>query len=185
MRGGVCVCVFVCQNYCSHRQGGAHRDGTTNEYFWRRLEHTVVPNVQRLQAACRKFRVEVIFTVSFRGHLHGFRALRPLSSDTNLLPRGCCHHATAEAARDAAQVIESLTADGRDRSLDYKISGFHVPRGSWDARVLDAIAPTADEIVLPKTSSSAFVSTTLDTVLRNLGVKVSPPSPGSQTRVAG
>jgi ureidoacrylate peracid hydrolase len=30
-------------------------------------------------------------------------------------------------------VIESLTADGRDRSLDYKITGFNVPRGSFDA----------------------------------------------------
>ena len=68
-------------------------------------------------------------------------------------------------------VIESLTADGRDRSLDYKITGFHVPKGSWDAKVLDAIAPAADEIVLPKTSSSVFISTSIDYVLRNLGVR--------------
>ena len=26
-------------------------------------------------------------------------------------------------------VIESMTADGRDRSLDYKITGFNVPEG--------------------------------------------------------
>eukprot|EP00878_Enallax_costatus_P045269 GHUV01054362.1.p1 GENE.GHUV01054362.1~~GHUV01054362.1.p1 ORF type:complete len:124 (-),score=24.32 GHUV01054362.1:65-436(-) len=32
-------------------------------------------------------------------------------------------------------VIQSLTADGRERSLDYKISGFHVPPGCWDAKV--------------------------------------------------
>lgn len=32
-------------------------------------------------------------------------------------------------------VIQSLTADGRDRSLDYKISGFHIPPGSSDAQV--------------------------------------------------
>lgn len=32
-------------------------------------------------------------------------------------------------------VIQSLTHDGRDRGLDYKISGFHVPPGSWDAQV--------------------------------------------------
>ena len=32
-------------------------------------------------------------------------------------------------------VIQSLTADGRDQSLDYKISGFHVPPGSFDAEV--------------------------------------------------
>ncbi|MBV9965156.1 MAG: cysteine hydrolase, partial [Alphaproteobacteria bacterium] len=68
-------------------------------------------------------------------------------------------------------VIESLTEDGRDRSLDYKISGLHVPKGSWDARVIDAIAPAADEIVIPKTSSSPFISTNIDYVLRNLGVR--------------
>ena len=68
-------------------------------------------------------------------------------------------------------VIESLTRDGRDRSLDYKISGIHVPRGAWDARVIDEIAPAADEIVLPKTSSSVFISTNIDYVLRNFGVR--------------
>ncbi len=68
-------------------------------------------------------------------------------------------------------VIESLTQDGRDRSLDYKITGFHVPKGSWDAKVIDAIAPGRDEIVLPKTSSSVFISTNIDYLLRNLGVR--------------
>ena len=68
-------------------------------------------------------------------------------------------------------VIESLTKDGRDRSLDYKITGFNVPRGSWDGEVIDAIAPGEDEIVIPKTSSSVFISTNIDYVLRNLGTK--------------
>jgi ureidoacrylate peracid hydrolase len=67
--------------------------------------------------------------------------------------------------------IESLTKDGRDRSLDYKITGFHVPKGSWDGKVIDEIAPGDDEIVLPKSSSSVFVSTHIDYLLRNLGVK--------------
>ena len=67
--------------------------------------------------------------------------------------------------------IESLTKDGRDRSLDYKITGFQVPKGSWDGRVIDEIAPAEDEIRLPKTSSSVFVSTQLDYLLRNLGVR--------------
>jgi len=67
--------------------------------------------------------------------------------------------------------IESLTKDGRDMSLDYKITGFHVPRGSWDGKVIDQIAPGDDEIWLPKSSSSVFVSTHIDYVLRNLGVR--------------
>lgn len=67
--------------------------------------------------------------------------------------------------------IESLTKDGRDRSLDYKITGFNVPKGSWDAKVIDELEPGDDEIVLPKTSSSVFISTHIDYVLRNLGVR--------------
>ena len=67
--------------------------------------------------------------------------------------------------------IESLTKDGRDRSLDYKITGFNVARGSWDGKVIDELAPGEDEIVLPKSSSSVFVSTHIDYILRNLGVK--------------
>jgi nicotinamidase-related amidase len=46
-------------------------------------------------------------------------------------------------------VIESLTRDGRDRSLDYKLSDFFIP----------------------KTSSSLFNSTNIDYLLRNLGVE--------------
>ncbi|WLS04064.1 isochorismatase family cysteine hydrolase [Shinella oryzae] len=67
--------------------------------------------------------------------------------------------------------IESLTKDGRDRSLDYKITGFNVPKGSRDGKVIDELAPLEDEIVLPKSSSSVFVSTHVDYILRNLGVR--------------
>ena len=99
-------------------------------YFFEQLETHVVPNMQRLQTACRRAGVEVMYTV-----------------------------------------IQSLTRDGRDRSLDYKITGFNVPRGSWDGKVIDAIAPGEDEIVIPKTSSSVFISTNIDYVLRNLGTR--------------
>ena len=67
-------------------------------------------------------------------------------------------------------VIESLTRDGRDRSLDYKQTGYHFPPGSDDARVIDEVAPGPDDIVLPKTSSSPFNSTVLAYVLRNMGI---------------
>jgi ureidoacrylate peracid hydrolase len=122
------------QNFCAHPAGGEFKGLAEEEHrarhgwFFERLERAVLPNMRRLQAACRAAGVEVLYTV-----------------------------------------IESLTRDGRDRSLDYKITGFHVPRGSWDGQVLDAIAPGDDEIVLPKTSSNVFVSTNLDYVLRNLG----------------
>ena len=124
------------QNFSAHRQGGEFARMSESEidarygYYFAQLESVALPNMQRLQAACRAAGIEVMYTV-----------------------------------------IESLTRDGRDRSLDYKITGFHVPKGSWDAQVLKAIAPTGDEIVLPKTSSNVFISTSIDYVLRNLGVR--------------
>jgi ureidoacrylate peracid hydrolase len=125
------------QNYNARPDGGEYKDQgltpreaeTKHDYFFKRLKKVSVPNMQRLQRACRQKDIEVMYTV-----------------------------------------IESLTNDGRDRSLDYKITGFNVPKGSWDARVLDEIKPMEDEIVFPKTSSSVFISTNIHYILGNLGV---------------
>jgi ureidoacrylate peracid hydrolase len=99
-------------------------------YFWDRLAATVIPNGQRLLAACRGAGVEVLFTT-----------------------------------------VECYTLDGRDRSLDYKVSGIFFAKGSWEAQVLDELKPLPNEIVIPKMSSSVFVSTNIDYVLRNLGIE--------------
>ncbi|CAM9812053.1 unnamed protein product [Heterosigma akashiwo] len=64
-------------------------------------------------------------------------------------------------------VIESLTQDGRDSSLDYKLSNLVVPKGSPLARVCTEVAPEGDEMVLPKTSCSVFNSTVIEYILRN------------------
>ena len=110
------------QNYCAGPVSGK------TEYFRRNLHDTVLPNIRRLQAACRSGGIEVMYSV-----------------------------------------IENMTGDGRDRSLDYKISGIDVPRGSWEAQILGEIAPAEDEMIFRKTSSSVFISTNIDYVLRNLG----------------
>jgi len=68
-------------------------------------------------------------------------------------------------------VIESLTRNGRDRSLDHKLSGIHLPKGSPLSKVITAVAPEDDDIVLPKTSSGVFNSTNIDYVLRNIGIE--------------
>ncbi len=100
------------------------------DYYFSRLNNIALPNMERLQRACRGTGIEVLYTV-----------------------------------------IESLTHDGRDRSLDYKISGFNVSKGSRDAKVLRRIQPIDDEIIFPKTSSSVFISTNIHYILGNLGVK--------------
>lgn len=124
------------QNFSARREGGEFKglsDAEFNEkygWFFDRIRSDSLPNLQRLQAACRGAGVEVMYTV-----------------------------------------IENLTRDGRDRSLDYRITGFNVPKGSWDAQVLDEIAPAEDEMVFPKSSSNVFVSTNIDYVLRNMAIR--------------
>ncbi len=81
-----------------------------------------------------------------------------------------------KAAREAGieviyTVIESLTLDGRDRSLDHKISGIHNPKGAWEAQVIPEVAPLPGEILIPKTSSGVFNSTNIEYVLRNLNIE--------------
>jgi ureidoacrylate peracid hydrolase len=112
------------QNYCFNEKAGV------SEYFRQSFRKTVLPNIQRLQSACRRAGIEVVYSV-----------------------------------------IENMTRDGRDRSLDYKISGIDVARGSWDAQIVDEIAPGDDEMVFRKTSSNVFISTNIDYVLRNLGMR--------------
>jgi len=68
-------------------------------------------------------------------------------------------------------VIANLTADGRDRSLDYQRCGMGFPPGSRAAAVIEELAPLPDELLLAKSSSSPFSSTTLDYVLRNIGIR--------------
>ena len=135
-RGQTALLFIDVQNFCAIRQGSEYKDLSPAEfesrlgYYFAQLETRIVPNMQRLQAACRKAGIEVMYAV-----------------------------------------IESLTRDGRDRSLDYKITGFSVPPGTWDGEVIDAIKPLDDEIVIPKTASNVFCSTNIDYVLRNLGVR--------------
>ena len=97
-----------------------------------------------------------------------FRTLKDSALPNMVLLQQACRRAGIEVTYT---VLESMTADGRDRSLDYKITGFHVPKGSPDAEMVDELTPTEDEIVFPKTSSSVFISTNIDYVLRNLGTQ--------------
>ncbi|MEZ5888018.1 MAG: isochorismatase family cysteine hydrolase [Paracoccaceae bacterium] len=68
-------------------------------------------------------------------------------------------------------IIEALTEDCRDVSLDHRLSNLMIPKGHPLAGPIDELAPVANEIVLPKTSSGVFNSTNIDYVLRNLGVR--------------
>lgn len=68
-------------------------------------------------------------------------------------------------------IIQSLTEDGRDRSLDHKLTPINIPRSLEEGLPVPSLAPVGDEIMLAKTSSGVFNSTNIDYVLRNLGIR--------------
>ncbi|WP_144379347.1 cysteine hydrolase family protein [Mesorhizobium amorphae] len=68
-------------------------------------------------------------------------------------------------------IIQSLTEDGRDRSLDHKLTPIHIPPSLPEGLPIAPLAPVGDEIMLPKTSSGIFNSTNVDYLLKNLGIR--------------
>lgn len=93
--------------------------------------------------------------------------------DTLVLPNGKRLVAAARAAGVEViyTVIEALTLDGRDCSLDHKRSNFLIPKGARGGEVMPALAPQGDEMVVPKTASGIFNATNIDYILKNLGVE--------------
>lgn len=66
--------------------------------------------------------------------------------------------------------IQSLTRDGRDRSVGHKRLGLHAPPGSKDAEFLPEVAPKGDELIINKTASGVFNATNAEYILRNMGI---------------
>lgn len=66
--------------------------------------------------------------------------------------------------------VMNRSGDSQDTSWRYKCMGIRVPPGHKDAEIIPELAPIGDEIVIDKTTSSVFVSTNADFLLRNMGV---------------
>ena len=108
------------------RQAGFEAD---LQYYPDRLS-IIVPNIRRLQDACRSKGVEVV-------HVK----------------------------------IQSLKHDGQDRGPMHKGLDMHAAPGSMESEILPELRMEANEIVLTKTTSSAFNGTTLDRLLHALGIR--------------
>jgi ureidoacrylate peracid hydrolase len=65
-------------------------------------------------------------------------------------------------------VIAPYTSDARECGMVSRLLGYRPPKGSRETDILDELTPLDDEIVLPKITSSAFNSTPLDQILRNM-----------------
>jgi nicotinamidase-related amidase len=66
--------------------------------------------------------------------------------------------------------IQSMTKNGRDRSVGHRRLGLHAPPGSKEAEFLPEVAPKGDELIINKTASGVFNSTNTEYVLRNIGI---------------
>jgi nicotinamidase-related amidase len=120
----------------AHRDHGigasGRRSGWTDqmEYYFRRVEEIVTPNIARILEA---FRAQGLPVVHVR--------------------------------------VMNQRLDNRDTSWRYKVMGVVVPPDAIEAEFLPELAPIEGEVVLNKTTSSVFMSTNADFVLRNMGVE--------------
>jgi nicotinamidase-related amidase len=136
--------VIDMQNYGCNPAAGlgpmlAQRHPETFSYYVERLTEVVVPNAERLLAAFRAARRQVVFT------RHG-----PLLADgSDMIARRRRRDADAVAATDVPAL-------------------WH--RGTFEHELIAALVPSEGELVLDKNTSSAFNSTGVEWLLRNMGV---------------
>lgn len=115
-----------------HGIGAAGREaGWTDEteYYFRRVEATVTPNIARILEAFRERGLPVV-------HVR----------------------------------VMNQRLDSSDTSWRYKVMGVIVPPNVIEADFIPELTPIEGEVVLNKTTSSVFMSTNADFVLRNMGV---------------
>lgn len=67
--------------------------------------------------------------------------------------------------------IAALTPDGRDLGWRYRYWGMTAGVDDWESQFLPDIAPRPGEIVINKTTTSAFIGSHIDRILRNLGTR--------------
>ncbi len=109
-------------------------------YFLPRVERSVVPNQRRLLAG---FRAAGLRVIHFTVGAH-------LPDNSDWVP----------LRREADERVERQTGK---KPVCY-------PLGSFEHGILPEVAPQAGELVLNKVSRSAFTSTGIDQILRNIGL---------------
>jgi nicotinamidase-related amidase len=128
--GKTALVIIDMQYLDGHRDYGfgleAKAKGIDLSYRFDQIDR-IIPNIQKVMAACRASGLEVI-------HVR----------------------------------VAGYTKDGRDGPEGLRRI---LPRfDTKEAAILDELAPVGDEIVLSKTTTSAFTSTNIDFILKNMGI---------------
>jgi nicotinamidase-related amidase len=129
------------QNYITkEKYGGVWTSGDKKAYYYHRCNTTVVPNLRRMIQHFRKNSVRVVYT-------------RIASLDKNL----------SDVPGISRKVLarELFDADG---------NMYHLHVDEQASMIDERIGPRGEDIVITKTVSGAFCSSTIDLVLRNNGI---------------
>jgi len=96
-----------------------------------------------------------------------FEAIADIISNIQKLQQAC-----RAAGIEVIHVrVAFLTEDGRDGIQALRSRGTRTPYYGREAEILEQLRPVGDEIVINKTSVGAFNSTSIDQILRNLGIE--------------
>jgi biuret amidohydrolase len=112
--------------------GPMEKSGVPIDYIVKRVNETVVPNLQRLFAVCRQEGAKIVY-----------------------LRVGCYQPDFSDSIGPFREVMRETGA------LD----------GSWACEVIDPLRPQPGDISLVKTGSGGFLTSNLDSHLRNMGIR--------------
>lgn len=149
------------QRYCCEK--------AASDYYEKESLPQMITNIERLVDLFRQERDRSVTYDTSTSNSSNDETLSPKS--VNSFIRGC---------EVIFVAIQSLTRDGRDMSLDYKLSGPYfrnIPtiEMTHEEIFMPSLQPNCTagrgDIVITKTACSAFNSTNLDYVLRNLFVE--------------
>jgi len=121
--------------------GQLEGEKTDAEWWTGRMRRLVIPNNQRLVSVCREAGVRIVYALM--GHW---------SEDGADLPAHM---------RDKLKAFQSR--------LGREVHGYQF--GRPDTEVIQELAPRRGDVVLRKVTSSAFASTGIDVILRNMGIE--------------
>jgi biuret amidohydrolase len=140
-RDRLALIVIDVQNYITRPEfSGAWTADGGDDYYYRRLNDVVLPNVLRLAAVFRRLRRPVVYT-------------RIVSANPNLLD--------VPGLQRKILGLETKDVDGRN---------YHLLLDEFASQIDARVAPQSEDIVVFKTGSGAFSCSDFDSVLRNNGV---------------
>ena len=140
-REKLALMVVDVQNYITQKKySGVWTADGKDEYYYKRLNSIVLPNIKKLIKRFRYLKLRIVYT-------------------------GIASH--AKTLSDVPGISRKVLAE---ELFDVDGNQYHLYDDEYPTMIDEQIAPASEDIVISKTSSGVFCSSEIDLILRNIGL---------------